>query len=410
MEIRRKQLSNSIHPRNSRLGRRAAYGVLNYWGGFSQNILAELRDQGYTIFAPSVGPLSSNWERACEAFAQITGTITDYGIARSLKFGHAQFGRNHSGNALVPGFMSTPNSKINLVGHSMGGPTQRLLTHLLTFGSPDEMDTCERKNVACSPLFWTNKTTSYVKGVFAISCVHQGSVYNDYLQSNAQFLKFFKNFILILIAGNEFDSIHIYDMQLDHWNLTQGDNELFFDYLTRILQSPWVDEQSNGLFDLSTAGLSNPLLSFVKNSPSTTYFSVASLTTKYINGTSIAETTTSPFFVSSANVIGCYNNTNFPVLKTYTRRDWRQNDGQVAVASARGPDSGFIDFIMDLRSEFEEDLVLSSPLSSPLKGIYNYVGALDNTDHFQITGLFGLPGAQNNLFNNIIRTLTAIQA
>ncbi|KAJ3139115.1 hypothetical protein HK100_011880 [Physocladia obscura] len=386
-------------------------GVLNYWGGLTQNILAELREQGYTVSAPAVGPLSSNWERACEVYAQITGTLTDYGIARSTEFGHLRFGEDHTGNALVPGFMKTTSSKINLVGHSMGGPTQRLLAHLLTFGSPAEISACIAANAVCSPLFWTNKTTSYVNGVFALSGVHQGSVFDDILQANAGFLAFFKEFILALIGANSFDNINIYDMQLGHWGLTQGADEPFFTFLARILQSNWVNEQSNALFDLSTAGLSSPLLSFVKESPSTTYFSLSGLTTNYILGDSYAEDTTTVFLAPVADTIGAYNNTNLSILTEYTQEVWRQNDGLVAIASSRSPSSGYSSFAVDIQSSSVSSLASSAPSSSPVKGKYNYVGALDNTDHVQLVGLFDLvPGLRTNVFNNILALLSALSA
>ncbi|KAJ3093681.1 hypothetical protein HK100_006489 [Physocladia obscura] len=386
-------------------------GVLNYWGGITQNILAELRDKGYAVSAPAVGPLSSNWERACEAYAQITGTLTDYGIARSTAFGHLRFGEDHTGNALVPGFMETTSSKINLVGHSMGGPTQRLLTHLLTYGSPAEISACVAANAVCSPLFWTNKTTSYVNGVFALSGVHQGSVFDDILQANAGFLNFFKELILLLIGANSFDNINIYDMQLGHWGLTQGADEPFFTFLERILQSNWVNEQSNALFDLSTAGLSSPLLSFVKESPSTTYFSLSGLTTDYILGDSYAELTTTILLSPVADTIGAYNNSQFSVLKEYSKEDWRQNDGLVAIASSRSPSSGYSSYGINIQSSSASSLASSAPSSSPVKGKYNYVGSLDNTDHLQIVGLFDIiPGLRTNVFNNILTIISSLSA
>ncbi|KAJ3106364.1 hypothetical protein HK100_003737 [Physocladia obscura] len=387
-------------------GEQPLLDVFHYWGGASQNVLAELRTAGHFVVAPAMGPLSSNWERACEAYAQITGSATDYGIARSSRFGHSRFGKVHSA-PLVPGFMDTPLSKINLVGHSMGGPTQRLLAHLLTYGSADEMDACIQANSECSPLFWTNKTTSYVNGVFAVSGVHQGSVNTDIKQVNKDHLAAYKEYVLALIALDQFDGIDIYDMQLSHWNLTQDANEPFFDFLARVLGSQWANENSNGMFDLSTASLSNPLISFVKNSETTFYFSVTGLTTYYQNGTSYPKESTSSCLLDSAKLIGSYNNTDFPVLRTYTPQDWRQNDGSVATASARGPESGFIDFSLDMRSNSDDTLAFSAPNSPPIKGIYNFVGVLDNTDHLQITGVAVLD-ERTVLFKNIMTVLSAL--
>ena len=38
---------------------------LNYWGGFS-SLQQMLTDAGYEVYTPSIGPVASNWDRACE--------------------------------------------------------------------------------------------------------------------------------------------------------------------------------------------------------------------------------------------------------------------------------------------------------------------------------------------------------
>ncbi|WKT53706.1 Alpha/Beta hydrolase fold [Fusarium oxysporum f. sp. vasinfectum] len=46
------------------------FGTINYWGGF-ENIPEALQNAGYTVIVVRIGPLSSNWERACEVYRQI---------------------------------------------------------------------------------------------------------------------------------------------------------------------------------------------------------------------------------------------------------------------------------------------------------------------------------------------------
>jgi hypothetical protein len=46
-------------------------GTLNYWGGI-EDIPKLLLNEGYTVIVSSIGPLSSNWERACELYRQLT--------------------------------------------------------------------------------------------------------------------------------------------------------------------------------------------------------------------------------------------------------------------------------------------------------------------------------------------------
>src|ERR1700722_11954527 len=47
-------------------------GTLNYWGGV-EDIPKLLLSKGYTVVVSSIAPLSSNWERACELYRQLTG-------------------------------------------------------------------------------------------------------------------------------------------------------------------------------------------------------------------------------------------------------------------------------------------------------------------------------------------------
>ena len=56
-----------------------------YWGGRS-DLESHLRDAGHKVYTVSVGPISSNFDRAIEAFYQIKGGQVDYGIEHSKKY------------------------------------------------------------------------------------------------------------------------------------------------------------------------------------------------------------------------------------------------------------------------------------------------------------------------------------
>jgi triacylglycerol esterase/lipase EstA (alpha/beta hydrolase family) len=47
------------------------FGSINYWGGI-ENIPKLLMDKGYSVIVTPIAPLSSNWERACELYRQLT--------------------------------------------------------------------------------------------------------------------------------------------------------------------------------------------------------------------------------------------------------------------------------------------------------------------------------------------------
>lgn len=71
-------------------------GTLPYWGAASCSLMDELNKLHYESYAASVGPMSSNWDRVCELYAQITGTRVDYGKAHSEKFNHSRYGRTYT--------------------------------------------------------------------------------------------------------------------------------------------------------------------------------------------------------------------------------------------------------------------------------------------------------------------------
>jgi len=49
----------------------AIFGTINYWGGFG-DIPTALLQARYTVIVVRIGPLSSNWERACEVYRQLS--------------------------------------------------------------------------------------------------------------------------------------------------------------------------------------------------------------------------------------------------------------------------------------------------------------------------------------------------
>ena len=106
-----------------------------YWGLTGGSIIRYLNNSGYESYAASVDPTGSAWDRACELYAQLTGTRVDYGKAHSEAAGHDRFGRDFTGHALLEDFSS---SKTVFIGHSFGGATVRLFSEILRNGSEEE--------------------------------------------------------------------------------------------------------------------------------------------------------------------------------------------------------------------------------------------------------------------------------
>ena len=64
------------------------YKLMPYWGMFGGDLMEYLNNRGFHTYAASVGPTDSAWDRACELYAQLTGTVTDYGVAHSERCKH----------------------------------------------------------------------------------------------------------------------------------------------------------------------------------------------------------------------------------------------------------------------------------------------------------------------------------
>ena len=61
-------------------------GGYNYWGG-NYDYVEYLDSLGYEVYNVSVGPISSNWDCAVEAYYQIKGGQVDYG-KRPVSYTH----------------------------------------------------------------------------------------------------------------------------------------------------------------------------------------------------------------------------------------------------------------------------------------------------------------------------------
>ena len=112
------------------------YRFAPYWGTRNGDLMEYLGSEGYRCHAASVDPIGSAWDRACELYAQLTGSVVDYGAEHSARCNHARFGTDYSDNPLIPDWNA--GGKIVLLGHSFGGATVRLFAEILASGSAAE--------------------------------------------------------------------------------------------------------------------------------------------------------------------------------------------------------------------------------------------------------------------------------
>lgn len=117
-----------------------------YWGMFGGDMTKNLNKLGYKCYSASVDPQGSAWDRACELYAQLSGTVVDYGKEHSERCNHERFGEDYSKKRLIPDWSAE--EKINLLGHSFGGVTVRLLAELMANGSEAEMAVTDKDDIS----------------------------------------------------------------------------------------------------------------------------------------------------------------------------------------------------------------------------------------------------------------------
>ena len=146
--------------------------ALPYWGNTSGDLMKYLSARGFDCHAASVSPTASAWDRACDLYAQLTGTRTDYGEAHSKACGHPRYGKSYTLRPLIKEWSAE--NKINLFGHSFGGATVRMLAELMANGSEAERNAGGK----VSELFKGGKA-DWIYSIVTLAAPHNGtSSYN----------------------------------------------------------------------------------------------------------------------------------------------------------------------------------------------------------------------------------------
>lgn len=144
--------------------------TLAYWGMFSGNLIKKLCGSGFTAVSANVDTVGSAWDRACELYAQLTGTRVDYGKAHSERFGHARYGEDYTGRALLPVWDSE--HKIHLVGHSFGGTTAGLFASILCYGAKEEIAATTDGTLSD---FFKGGRTDWIRSITGLAAAYNGT-------------------------------------------------------------------------------------------------------------------------------------------------------------------------------------------------------------------------------------------
>ena len=144
--------------------------AMPYWGMRGGSLMNYLKAQGFDCYEASVAPKGSAWDRACELYAQLTGSVVDYGKAHSEKYNHERFGKDFSSEPLITDWSAE--NKINILGHSFGGATVRLFAHILAYGSEEEQNATDSNEL--SPFFVGGKA-DWLYSLTTLSAPHNGT-------------------------------------------------------------------------------------------------------------------------------------------------------------------------------------------------------------------------------------------
>lgn len=307
--------------------------TMPYWGGgggmtvSDGNVIELMKDNGYEAYAASVSPVGSAWDRACELYAQLTGTVVDYGEAHSKENNHDRYGKSYVGKPLMEREWS-PDEQINLVGHSFGGPTARLFVSLLTYGDEAEKSAGD-ENV--SGLF-TGGHAKAVKSVTTLSGVHNGS------QVANMIYDFAPSMYLIGLLMNSFGAVGskgaMGDIGMGHFGLTPKEGEKRVPLSIGKIKN-FVKAEDNAGYDLTIRG-SKELNEKIRMSPDTYYYSYSGyITETNAFGRQYNKAGCAPIFYGTCLAINMSEGKTYDGIRM--TGDWIINDGMVPLASAMFP-------------------------------------------------------------------------
>ena len=298
-------------------------GEYNYWGG-KNDYIKILEEKGHTIYQVSVGPVSSNWERAIEVYYQIKGGQVDYGKKHSDKYNIIQKPENKVYDGLYPKWDSS--NPVHLIGHSMGGQTARMLQYLLNHEIYEDDEDHFEKSILLG-----SSSKNLILSITSISTPHNGTTLANIVKKTIPFIQYFVG--LAGVIGTNF-----YNFDLEQWGFKRGIKESWPDYIYRMRTHDAWKTKNISSWDLSLSG-ADELNTSIEISPDIYYFSIITSTTKKKNDSKfhIPVKGTSIITRTRAKILG--SRTGYWANGNETDSSWYENDGVVNSISMYAPSS-----------------------------------------------------------------------
>lgn len=374
------------------MGGWANYDGEAYWGGWADSegdVIALYNSLGVEAYAAVVGPLSSAWDRACELYAQLTGTVVDYGAAHSEAHNHDRYGYDYTDNCLM-GEPWDAESAINLVGHSFGGPTVRLFASLLAYGDADEI---AATGDATSPLF-TGGHDNAVHSVITFSGVHNGSPIANLIHDSSLMTLIIA--ALNLAGATMGSNLMMWDLQMGHLGLTpkQGEDRATFSWAK---VKSVVDSHDNCGYDLTLRGAAE-LNEKIKTVENVYYYSYSCNSSyKTAANTYLPISTNFMLFMPTSLYIGAIEGKTIDGI--YMDETWAKNDGIVPLASALYPSTD-----ADNAKSYEEAVNAGETIEP---GVWYYMPIMEGFDHFDFCGTIDYPTSFEDFYCTLVETVNA---
>ncbi len=283
----------------------AAYRTLPYWGMRGGDLMAFLREKGFACHAASVSPVGSAWDRACELYAQLAGTRTDYGEAHSRQARHERFGRDFSDCPLIP--RRNDGTRLVLLGHSFGGATVRMFSELLAHGDAEERQAASAGGL--SPLF-SGGMEARVHSIVTLASPMNGTTAYDLFRD----------------PGFDPSGVKVpWWSGILAWMMAKGTSE----------KADGRDPRDNANHDMHL-DRARELNGRISTLPRVYYFSVpCSATLRQPDGTHVPRCGVEPLFAARSRQIGAYAGKTAGGMAI--GESWRENDGLVNTVSEKVP-------------------------------------------------------------------------
>ena len=371
----------------------AYYEKMPYWGGGfvlgqTDNLIKILNDAGVEAYAANPGPFNSAWDRACEVYAALTGTVVDYGKAHSEKHNHDRYGFSYVDNALM-GEPWNMQDKINLLGYSFGSEVARLLTSLLAFGDENEMKATGEET---SELF--KGGCNSINACITLSSPHNGTPLANALVDTKAPMMFLATVFHLLgcIFGNNIGPI---SLQLGHFGITPKQDGEQVEFSLKTIYNYYKSNDNCGYdMTLRRAAELNGMIELV---PDTYYYSYSTFSTvaDEKNGKQMLVGNTNAMFYPTALIIRTMEGMTVDGIKI--ENDWAVSDGVIPIASSLYPDDD---------AEFAksyEDAVKNNEVIR--KGVWYYMEPIFKMDHFDFCGIEDFPTSMEDFYFSLIEVV-----